>query len=103
MRKHRKPAPRKPATKVVVVRDLKAHAARILRDVRNARVSYILTHRGQAVGVILPLDAPEEVAASADDVPDGAAWNAFLRAGERIQGRFRPVAGGVRLLSESRR
>lgn len=85
------------------VRELKTHAARILRHVREARASYILTHRGQAVGVILPLDAPEEVAPLAEDTSPGAAWDAFLRAGQRIQGRFRPGASGVRLLSEMRR
>lgn len=84
------------------MRELKTHAARILRHVRDARASYILTHRGQAVGVILPLDAPEE-ASAADGANADAAWNAFLRAGQRIQGRFCPGASGVRLLSGMRR
>jgi len=30
-----------------------------------------------------------------------SAWGAFLRAGQRIQGRFRPGASGVRLLSDT--
>lgn len=103
MRNHIEPVRRKSARTAVGVRELKTHAARILRHVREARASYILTHRGQAVGVILPLDAPEEVAPSADDAHTGAAWDAFLRAGQRIQGRFRPGASGVRLLSDMRR
>lgn len=85
------------------MRELKTHAARILRHVREARASYILTHRGQAVGVILPLDVPDGVASSADDALAGAAWDEFLRAGQRIQGRFRPGASGIRLLSDMRR
>ena len=104
MRNHIQPVRRaKSTTKTVGVRELKTHAARILRHVREARTSYILTHRGQAVGVILPLDAPEEAAPSADDANAGAAWDAFLRAGQRIHGRFRPGASGIRLLSEMRR
>lgn len=103
MRNHIEPGWRKSAKKAVGVRELKTHAARILRHVRDARASYILTHRGQAVGVILPLDAPEEAAPSADDAQDGAAWEAFLRAGRRIQARFRSGAGGVRLLTDMRR
>lgn len=104
MRNHIQPARRaKSAKKAVGVRELKTHAARILRHVREARASYILTHRGQAVGVILPLDAPEAVPPSADDARAGAAWDTFLRAGQRIQGRFRPGARGVRLLSDMRR
>jgi prevent-host-death family protein len=96
----RRSAPEKQA---VGVRELKTHAARILRHVREERASFVLTHRGQAVGVILPLDAPEELTATADDANAGAAWDAFLRAGRRIQGRFRPAARGVRLLSDMRR
>jgi antitoxin (DNA-binding transcriptional repressor) of toxin-antitoxin stability system len=93
---------RKPATQAVGVRELKMHAARILRHVREERASYTLTLRGQAIGVILPLDAPDEVA-SADDARPGAAWDAFLRAGQRIQRRFKPGTSGVRLLSDMRR
>jgi antitoxin (DNA-binding transcriptional repressor) of toxin-antitoxin stability system len=91
------------ATKAVGVRELKTHAARILRHVREAQASYILTHRGQAVGVILPLDAPHDSGQAADDANAGAAWTAFLDAGRRIQGRFRPGASAVRVLSEMRR
>jgi antitoxin (DNA-binding transcriptional repressor) of toxin-antitoxin stability system len=104
MRNHIQPVRRATSAKNAVgVRELKTHAARILRHVREARASYILTHRGQAVGVILPLDAPDEAAPSADDASAGAAWNAFLRAGHRIHSRFRPGVDGVRLLSDMRR
>jgi antitoxin (DNA-binding transcriptional repressor) of toxin-antitoxin stability system len=105
MRNHIKPGrrSRQPATRAVGVRELKTHAARILRHVREARASYILTHRGQAVGVILPLDAPAEMPRPADVADAGTAWNAFLSAGQRIEARFRPGAGGVGLLSEMRR
>ena len=58
------------------------HAARIVGHVREARASYVLTHRGRAVGVILPIDA--DVSTAAEDVDAGAAWNAFLRAGHRL-------------------
>ena len=92
-----------PAKKVVGVRELKTHAARILRLVRNARASYVLTHRGRAVGVILPLDPAQDTPAASDDADARAAWDAFLRAGHRLERRFRPGASGVRLLSAMRR
>ena len=91
-----------PAKKSVGVRELKTHAARIVREVREARAAYLVTHRGRAVGVILPLAAdgrlpsPEETGAS-------TAWDAFLRAGRRLEGRFRPGTSGVRVLSKMRR
>ena len=88
-------------TRAVGVRELKTHAARILRHVRDARASYVLTHRGRAVGVILPIDADSSATTQNEDT--GAAWNAFLRAGRRLESRFRPGMSGVRLLSAMRR
>jgi antitoxin (DNA-binding transcriptional repressor) of toxin-antitoxin stability system len=100
MRDHQAARPG-PAKKVVGVRELKTHAAGILRHVREARASYILTHRGRAVGMILPLDPAEDPSTASEDA--GAAWDAFVRAGRRLERRFRPGASGVRLLSAMRR
>lgn len=52
---------------VVGVRELKTHAARILRRVREARASYILTHRGRAVGLILPVEPSPDQSLGAED------------------------------------
>ena len=87
--------------KVVGVRELKTHAAGILRHVREAQASYIVTHRGRAVGVILPLDDTTGTSAASGD-PE-AAWAAFLRAGRHLERRFRPGVSGVLLLSGMRR
>ena len=87
----------------VGVRELKTHAARIVRHVRETRASYVLTHRGRAVGVILPLDPAEPTFPAFQDADGSAAWHAFLRAGRRLERRFRPGASGVRLLSAGRR
>lgn len=92
---------RRSAKKVVGVRELKTHAAGILRHVREARASYILTHRGRAVGMILPLEPAEDASAASEDA--AAAWDAFMRAGRRLERRFRPGVSGVRLLSAMRR
>jgi len=79
------------------------HAARIVRQVRDSRASYILTHRGRAVGVILPLDPADGAAQSSDAADAAAAWNTFLRAGRRLERRFRRGASGVQILSRMRR
>jgi len=89
--------------KLVGVRDLKANAARILREVRDSQASYVLTHRGRAVGLILPLDPIENRSQAGDDSGPTAAWDTFMRAGRRLERRFRPGASGVRLLSTTRR
>ena len=104
MRDHLRQAGRpKPSRQVVGVRELKTHAARIVRQVRDSRASYILTHRGRAVGVILPLDTADGTSQAAEDADAAAAWNAFVRAGRRLERRFRPGVSGVRLLSTARR
>lgn len=101
---HQKDSTPAPAIqKLVGVRELKAHAARILRQVRDSRASYVLTHRGRAVGVILPLDASHNQSQALDDSDPSAAWANFMRAGRRLERRFRRGASGVRLLSAMRR
>ncbi len=94
---------RRPPANAVGVRDLKIHAARILRHVREARASYVLTHRGRAVGVILPVDPAVDASLPIDEADAGTAWDAFLRAGRRLEPRFRRGVSGTRLLSEARR
>lgn len=74
----------------VGVRELKAHAAGIVRREREARDSYVITQRGHAVGMILPLGTHEDVVAATGDHPT-VAWDAFVRAGRRLEGRFRPA------------
>ena len=100
MRDHQS-ARRGSAKNIVGVRELKTHAAGILRHVREARAAYILTHRGRAVGMILPLEPAEDASTNCEDA--GAAWDAFVRAGRRLERRFRPGVSGVRLLSAMRR
>ena len=90
------------SNRTVGVRELKTHAARIVRQVREAHASYIVTHRGQAVGVILPVDPADPGTAIRDDDAE-AAWSSFLQAGRRLQRRFRPGVSGVALLSAHRR
>ena len=103
MKNHSKREPQTPRSrKIVGVRELKTHAARIVREVREAQASYVVTHRGRAVGVILPL-AADGRPPSAEEAGGSTAWDAFLRAGHRLQGRFRPRMSGVRILSKMRR
>ena len=86
----------------VGVRDLKAHAARIVKHVREAHASYVVTHRGQAVAVILSLDPKAAEPPTAMDAGSADAWAAFVQAGRRLEARFTRKSG-VRILTESRR
>jgi len=98
-----RPGQRKRTQKSVGVRELKTHAARILRQVREARASYLLTHRGRTIGVILPVDSPDETPDALDAVSATSPWEAFLRAGRKLERRFAPGGSGVRILSDMRR
>jgi prevent-host-death family protein len=94
---------RKPARKSVGVRELKTHAAGIVRQVRDSRASYLVTHRGQAVAVILPIDDQDGTSEASESVDSAAAWETFMRAGRRLERRFAPGVSGVRLPSGMRR
>ena len=103
MRDHLRSSRSHPPHSVVGVRELKTHAARIVRQVRDARASFTVTHRGRAVGVILPIDAAEETRQVFEAANTQAAWQAFVDAGRRLERRFQPGVSGVALLSAMRR
>jgi prevent-host-death family protein len=86
--------------KSVGIRELKANAAGILRHVREAHATYVVTHRGRPVGMILPVEAENDASEPGDA---HGAWQAFLTAGRRLEPRFRQDAGGVRALTDMRR
>jgi prevent-host-death family protein len=89
----------------VGVRELKTHAANIVREVRESRAAYVITHRGVPVGMILPLDPSGRMPESAQDADVEAtdAWAAYERAGRRIAAKYSAAASGVEILSDSRR
>jgi prevent-host-death family protein len=104
MRNHVNRTSKRIATrKSVGVRELKTYAAHIMRQVRESRASYVVTHRGRAIGVILPVDGEDDAAQASEAVDATAAWKAFLQAGRRLERRFAPGSSGVRLLSGMRR
>ena len=64
------------------VRELKARASEIIRNVREHRTRYTITYRGQPVGVLAPLeqsrtgplDHSEETGVSASGTQNLPAW-----------------------------
>lgn len=57
----------------VGIRELKARASAIVAEVREDRVSYEITRRGQVEALLLPVDPNGATATAAGD----AAWDAF--------------------------
>lgn len=60
------------------VRELKAHASEIVRQVREQRMRYTITYRGRPVGLLIPLEQPQEQVTHDDP------WEELLRLGALI-------------------
>ena len=87
----------------VGVRELKAHASEIVRQVREQRARYIITYRGQPVGVLLPLDEASATLPPASEESGAAAWATLMRLGKEIGREWRSPLTSSELLSEMRR
>ena len=84
------------------IRELKAQASEIIRAVREQGVQYVITHRGRAVGILLPLEAsPTGEARLASE--GAAVWHELCALGAAI-GRGRTSdQDSAALLAELRR
>jgi prevent-host-death family protein len=87
----------------VGVRELKARASEIVRAVRERRARYVVTYRGQPVGVLLPLDELGRGEVVAGGAQGGDAWEELTQLGEEIGRGWCSPLTSVELLSETRR
>ena len=87
----------------VGVRELKVRASEIIRDVRERRARYIITYRGQPVGLLMPLAETRSAGLSGAGEPDTAAWEELTRLGAEIGREWRLPLSSTELLSEMRR
>jgi len=84
------------------VRELKAHASQIIRNVRERRARYVITHRGRPIGLLMPLDeTPASPSPAGESVT--TAWKELTRLGEEIGRGWRSSLTSTELLSEMRR
>jgi prevent-host-death family protein len=83
------------------VRDLKVHASKILRDVRDRKMRYIITHRGRPVAILAPLEPALQTT-----LPPGSgdsAWEALVHLGREIGKAWESPMSSADLLSTMRR
>ena len=83
----------------VGVRELKARASEILRQVREERARYVITYRGRPVGLLTPLD--EAIPQAQPPAP--AAWEELTRLGREIGREWHSPLTSAELLSKMRR
>jgi prevent-host-death family protein len=50
-----------PSAEHIGIRELKARATEIVRQVRDERAEYVITNRGKPVALIVPLSEPDAV------------------------------------------
>ena len=82
----------------VGVRELKARASEILREVHDRRVRYTITYRGRPIGVLLPV--PE---VSSEGYRGEDPWEELTHLGEEISRNWQSPLSSMELLTEMRR
>jgi prevent-host-death family protein len=87
----------------VGVRELKARASEIVRNVRERRARYVITYRGRPVGLLMPLDEVPPTSPTSAGVSAIAVWEELTRLGEEIGRGWRSPLTSAELLSEMRR
>jgi prevent-host-death family protein len=87
----------------VGVRELKARASEIIRDVREQRARYVITYRGRPVGLLMPLEEARPEDRSPAGEPATAVWEELTRLGAEIGRGWHSPLTSTELLSEMRR
>ena len=85
------------------VRELKARASEIIRNVREHQTRYTITYRGQPIGVLVPLAQPRAERLIHSEEAGSAAWDELVRLGEEIGRGWQSPMTSTELLSEMRR
>ncbi len=85
------------------VRELKTHASEIIRNVREHRIPYVVTHRGNPVGLLTPL--PESNIRLMDNVEaaSGNVWDELTELGQAIAQGWQSDKTSAEILAEMRR
>jgi prevent-host-death family protein len=80
------------------VRELKIHASKIIRKVKEKRARYVVTHRGRPVAAIVPV---EEVGPGSES--DSSAWDELVTLGQQISENWDSKQNSTETLSKMRR
>jgi prevent-host-death family protein len=80
------------------VRELKIHASEVVREVKEKRTHYIVTHRGHPVAAIVPVED-----AQTDSSTETSAWDELERLGQQISLGWQQSKNSTEILSQMRR
>lgn len=85
------------------IRDLKIHASEVMRRVRDERTRYIITYRGQPVGVLLPLPETGVEEQLLNETPAIHPWDELIALGQEIGAGWQSNQSSAEILSGMRR
>jgi len=81
------------------IRELKTHASEIIRNVRQNQSRYVITYRGEPVGVLSPLTQAEVPTAPETT----STWDELIRLGQEIADGWQSEKTSTEIISEMRR
>lgn len=87
----------------VGVRELKARASEIIRELREQGARYVITHRGRPVGLLIPIDKADVTTQAVHNETSADAWEELIRLGEEIGRGGQSSKTSTELLSDMRR
>ena len=82
------------------IRELKARASQLVRNIREGKARYIITYRGQPVALLTPLEQP---AVRQGPAEDHRAWDQLSELGEEITKRWQSDRSAAEILADMRR
>ena len=85
--------------KEIGIRDLKAHASELVRQVFENGATYTITRRGRAVGVL----APPDFVAPSTGVSGEHAWDRLIQLADKLNRTAKGRKSAVRELKRTRR
>ena len=89
---------------LIGVRELRQRTAEVLRQVREERVEYVITHQGRPTALLLPLDIEAVEAAMVEASKQSliGGWETYARVAEQVRQSWpgeqetQPVLAGLR-------
>lgn len=90
---------------VIGVRELREHTTEVLRQVREQRAEYVITHQGRPVAFLSPVDeeAVENAMVQAGRALTEDSWESYLRLIEELRATWPPEVSTQALMDEIRR
>ena len=86
----------------VGLRELKAKASQIIREVKEQRARYVVTLHGRPVALIVPIEEPQAMNFYQPVGQDETAWQELLQLGEKISTGWDPEHTSLDILQEMR-